>query len=583
MSNEKSLKWLDKLSELKAELKKKTPPNNDELAKKLNLSKSMLSFYKTINNCFDESAVDKVRRAAQGPRPHTLSFKSALALAGIKDKVSDLPGAAHAVLDAALSRRLAKRKIAALVDWVASGKPAQDFDPAKAGKKSPETAAHGSDSTPGQAVETEGEQAGEPPSNHDPGSKTRHSNWAFVMAPFKYVLNFFGSFTGINEKNLEAKNLGKASRKGLAALFKAVWHGIKRAAGWMIHVVWRIIGRPISYIAGLAIIVGIAIGVILRVFSPPTYHEYVNYLRGETTQLISTIIHSSLSIIHSNLSAVGNNPNGSNEATNAEPSSIFHSPLSIIHSGASAPESWSASIESKTQMINELFPIPGYCLIQPILSLPVTDMDGEKAGNLSALLQDANKYSIWYGNDRVTIESAPVNPASLAFFFKDRGPVEMNWNTLRAVHCDELQAVGEHMVQTLYQCGLVSSGLEKAIEIECAEPGDFNNLAAAVLYWAKGVKPTGLPYVHQGMIPDGSGKAGVLWAGSPAEKAGLRIGDMVWGLDQDGDSQQKPVEVVNQLDDLKPGSHSLYVIRGGKVPPKTARTRLELKVPERQF
>ncbi len=458
-----------------------------------------------------------------------------------------------------------------------SGKPAQDFDPAKAGKKSPETAAHGSDSTPDQAVETEGEQAGEPPSNHDPGSKTRHSNWAFVMAPFKYVLNFFGSFTGINEKNLEAKNLGKASRKGLAALFKAVWHGIKRAAGWMIHVVWRFIGRPISYIAGLAIIIGIAIGVILRVFSPPTFHEYVNYLRRESIQLISTIIHSSLSIIHSNPSAVVDQSNGSNEAETEKSSSIIHSSLSIFHSATSVA-AWDVSLESKTQMINELFPIPGYCLIQPILSLPVTDMDGEKAGKLSALLQDANKYSICYGNDRVTIESAPVNPASLAFFFKDRGPVEMNWNTLRAVHCDELQALGEHMVQTLYQCGLVSSGLEKAIEIECAEPGDFNNLAAAVLYWAKDVKPTGLPYVHQGMIPDGSGKAGVLWAGSPAEKAGLRIGDTIWGLDQDGDSQQKPVEVVNQLDVLKPGSHDIYVIRGGKVSPKTPRIKLELNV-----
>jgi hypothetical protein len=118
MSNVKpeSLTWLDKLSALEAELAKKPSAKNTELAKTLKVHKSMVTHLKTIKACFDQAAIDKVHLAVQGNPPHILSFNSAMILTGLIDKATDLHGTVHAALDIALSKRLVKAKIEALVE-----------------------------------------------------------------------------------------------------------------------------------------------------------------------------------------------------------------------------------------------------------------------------------------------------------------------------------------------------------------------------------------------------------------------------------------------------------------------------------
>ncbi len=130
-SNLKSLAWLDKLSAFAAEREKNPDIPHAELAKALGHDKAMVSFLRSLNSCFDPAAVERVRQAAQGPHPFTLSFNSALELAKLNGKVPDLPGAFQDALEVVLARHLAKRHIKNLVDWIASGKPAKDFDPKK--------------------------------------------------------------------------------------------------------------------------------------------------------------------------------------------------------------------------------------------------------------------------------------------------------------------------------------------------------------------------------------------------------------------------------------------------------------------
>ncbi len=129
--------------------------------------------------------------------------------------------------------------------------------------------------------------------------------------------------------------------------------------------------------------------------------------------------------------AVGNNPSGSNEATNAEPTSIQNLKLNIQNSGASAPAApaaWTPSVETETQLENEFFPIPNYCLVKVILPPPMSRMDEAMAGNLLSRLGDSSKYSVWYGNDGVTVESAVANPESLTLAFRGKDLVVLDWN-----------------------------------------------------------------------------------------------------------------------------------------------------------
>jgi len=116
-----SLLWADQIENLKGKTRKEW---RAELKKAHDLSSSQITYLLAIKACFDQAAIDKIRQAS-----FTLSLNGALALAGLKGKVSDLPGAVHSALDVILAQRLATKQIKALVAWIISGQPASAFDP----------------------------------------------------------------------------------------------------------------------------------------------------------------------------------------------------------------------------------------------------------------------------------------------------------------------------------------------------------------------------------------------------------------------------------------------------------------------
>ncbi len=132
-----SLIWADQIENLKGQ----TPvERRSELKKAYDLSTSHITNLLTIKACFDQAAFDKVREAAESPNPYILSFSSAQALSGLKNKVKpeDLNGSVHVALDIIFSHRLDTRHIKSLVDWMIGGKPASEFDPkAKPPKRDP--------------------------------------------------------------------------------------------------------------------------------------------------------------------------------------------------------------------------------------------------------------------------------------------------------------------------------------------------------------------------------------------------------------------------------------------------------------
>ncbi len=573
----------------------------------------MVYFLLAINSCFDPVAIKKIRVAAKAIPIYELTFNNARAIGKLKGKVPDLdlPEVVHEVLDVTISKRLITIQIESLVAHVISGKPAKDFNPSQAPtsrpKKAPklkpektekaqtaldqrleEAKAGGKPLTLGEklglAVEvlrgdaSSGQEDAKTEAEPDP-EKPAHTK---SKGSTNRILVFLGGFFDITRKDFEARNLGVLSRKILIGIFKAIGHLIK----WLFKVIWivikwpfkeawSVVGRPVKKVVALAILAGI----VLYFFFPAKYQAVYQLLREKTVQAAYGAYHR-LSEIHNSSSKIQN----SGSIAPVEPSSIQNSSFKIQNSGATgapaptAPVAWDFSFESETQRDNELFPIPGYCIIKPILP-PVAGMDATMADNRLALLQDSHKYSVWYGNDRVTVESVTVNPTSLSLAFMDKGTALLNWDNLKAIHCDEIRVYANNKEKILYQCGLVSSNLEKAVEVECPSQENFNSLVSALLYWAKNIAPSGLPYLHQGLVPDDLGKVGALWAGSPADKAGMELSDALWGVDRDGVRQQKPLDVVRRLDALKPGRHGIYVIRDAKVSPKTPRMRLEINIP----
>lgn len=126
--NLKSLGWLDNLAALKTQLEKTPSANRASLAKALNLCETVVAYLSTLKPILDPAAIEKIRMAAKGDHPFNLSFKSAQILARLNGRAADLPGAVHDALDQILTRRLANRHIRALVNHIAKGKPAKDFD-----------------------------------------------------------------------------------------------------------------------------------------------------------------------------------------------------------------------------------------------------------------------------------------------------------------------------------------------------------------------------------------------------------------------------------------------------------------------
>jgi hypothetical protein len=123
-----SLAWLDQIEVLRAQ-----PPSASraDLQTTLNVKNSHISNLLKLKACFDPNAVEKVRQATLSDQPYTLSYNSALALAGLKKGGADFPTTFHTALDFTLSRRLATKHIKALVLWIASDKPVETFDPSQ--------------------------------------------------------------------------------------------------------------------------------------------------------------------------------------------------------------------------------------------------------------------------------------------------------------------------------------------------------------------------------------------------------------------------------------------------------------------
>jgi hypothetical protein len=142
-----SLNWLEQIATIESMIKKAGAVQRPEIQKALNVGKSQVSDLLSIKDCFDKGARDRIRQAALANPPFVLSFSSAVPLTRLKGQVENVPKAINEVLDVIFKHQLATKDIKALVAFVVSGKPAEEFDPENIGPEvtpSPKPKATGS-------------------------------------------------------------------------------------------------------------------------------------------------------------------------------------------------------------------------------------------------------------------------------------------------------------------------------------------------------------------------------------------------------------------------------------------------------
>jgi hypothetical protein len=189
-------------------------------------------------------------------------------------------------------------------------------------------------------------------------------------------------------------------------------------------------------------------------------------------------------------------------------------------------------------------------------------------------LTDTEKYTVHLGHD--TPKVAAVLPtlsnctvqfqAGLGGLLGSASKLEFYWEDVKAIHCDTIQTyAGANPARVFYQCTLLVADGKKPLTVQCATAVNLDRFVSAVEYWLKAsgkseAPVTGIPYINQGVKLDMTGKVTTLLAESPADKAGTKITDMVWSLEQDTHQAQRPADLEAALQSLTPGSHALYLV-----------------------
>jgi hypothetical protein len=134
------------------------------------------------------------------------------------------------------------------------------------------------------------------------------------------------------------------------------------------------------------------------------------------------------------------------------------------------------------------------------------------------------------------------------------------------IHVDEIDIEGKSP-KVIYQCSLIVSGAKEPLTIQCSTSADLKHLVSTVEYFIRASRLAhdtalaGMPYPSQGIRLNNQCLVEVLWANSPANKVGVKLGDLIWSLEKDAYYPQNQKDLETQLTALTLGSHALYIVR----------------------
>jgi len=577
-----SLSWVDQLETIRA-----LGPTASRTDKKktLNLSDGLVTAVINLEACFDPAAVKKVRQAAQANPPFILSSNSAKALIGLKKrKVADLHGSVHAALDVIFVHRLTPKQIEALVNWMVSGKPASEFDP----KVKPQPA-------PAETTDLSNEDEPEEKpvkAKSQPPSKSKRSsvalddpNWGETL-----LLDWLADISVIAQIKSKVKK-GKRVTGGEIAM---LW--LHKAGEWLGH----LIKLFIKLIKGLLKLARLIWKVIVDILKEVGLYKYLKaailiavlvalgWFIWETRQYG---IRRPMGVIESFLFKKSEeetpSANGDNNVPLAQPNQVSRpvvstqAPKTAYVPKASRPAvmyqssiAWQSTDEDQKLLDMEIASLPVNCVVKDFPLTPDEGMPGDLAVSRLQDLTNPDKYTMKMGNGTQKILSVNPTTTTLTVNYKSTdpfdllggsGPINFFWEDVIMIHVDELDIQGKNP-KVIYQCSLIVSGAKYPLTIQCSTPADLKHLVSTMEYFIRASRLAhdtalaGMPYPHQGVRLNNPCLVEVLWANSPVAKAGLKLGDMVWSVEQNAGLAPQQEKLEAQLAALAPGQHPVYIV-----------------------
>jgi hypothetical protein len=227
--------------------------------------------------------------------------------------------------------------------------------------------------------------------------------------------------------------------------------------------------------------------------------------------------------------------------------------------------------EARPLLVSEASSVDDNTIIKSKLVTPDPQMIGAMAISRISDLQSADDYSLMIGHDKNRMVAVVPSALGLSVQYQGGGlplggilgdnasKVVFYWEDVQAIYCDELD--GNNGV--IYQCAVIAKGLKRPFVVQCASEDDMTHMVSALDYFVRTVKgqnapQSGMPYLNQGMILGDENKITALWAGSPAEKSQLELGDHLWSVNSE--KRMQKAELESALEALPPGRQDVEAV-----------------------
>jgi hypothetical protein len=236
---------------------------------------------------------------------------------------------------------------------------------------------------------------------------------------------------------------------------------------------------------------------------------------------------------------------------------------------------WQSSDEDPKVLETEIAALPVNCIVKDYPLTPDEGMHGDMAVSRLQDLTDPDKYTMKIGRDTQKILSVNATTTNLIINYKstdalggfvdESGQINRFWEDVIMIHVDEIDVQGKNP-SVIYQISLIVSGAKEPLTIQCSTPADLKHLVSTMEYFIRASRLAhdtalaGMPYPNQGLRLNNQCLVEVLWANSPANQAGLKLGDMVWSLEKDALLQPERKNLEAALQALTSGPHTLYIV-----------------------
>jgi hypothetical protein len=271
----------------------------------------------------------------------------------------------------------------------------------------------------------------------------------------------------------------------------------------------------------------------------------------------------------------------------------------VSPSGISSPSyipsvQWSVTQEDPQVLELEIAAVAKNRVLKNHAVVPDEGMPGDLAVTRMQGVMDPDKYTMMIGSDKRIVLGINAGTTTLVIHHKSADPLNglsgdgqtnIVWEDVKAIHITEISpqkdsgisptanAVGDGSshpgtqdTSITYQFGLISDGAKYPFTIQCHSPEDLQHLVSTMEYFIRNSRLghdtplTGLPYPNQGLVLTNNCVVEKLWADSPMDKAGVKLGDMIWSTDKNAGLQPERKALETQLSALTSGPHNLFVV-----------------------